>query len=414
MRKKRVTYRGLVYLWALAASFAAYGQSSSLSLARAIFSYHRYGGDPHRIDYLEAARLATDQLITLPDNQTNYELWNLRGDVYSAYVAILRKKSVDLQLDGWLNAYKAAEAYLKAYQLSHRAIEKEELQDKLLHLGEDLHYWAGLALYHEKPEAAYRLTVKTRAVHDLLKKEGKSFLEGDEEIHLTYLQAMAAVIMDKTEEAVPLLETLRQKSYPDPAIYTTLAQLYAEYDPHRAMQVLNTGRELFPYHPDILKATGQLYMSLGKYEQAEKALRSLHLQAPDEPDVTIALVEVLTEHYKTTGNLTLYQRAYQWLSQLLERYPDHYMGRLALARLYYHRALFLRNTNAQEARRFRQLAVAQCRSLEQENPNDVSVLRMLADLYRQEGNRTLAAEFDRRWNTVKQGGLIRKSFFTHR
>ncbi len=408
----------LMFLWlaihTVTGHVFLYAQSSHLSLPKAIFAYYRYGGHPDRIQYLEQAREAADRLMLSSAYQTSYELWQLRGDVYSAYVSIYRKKPVEVQLQQWRNAHRAARAYLRAYQLAYRAIEKEELQEKMYRLGHDLYYLAGLALYHEKAEAAYQLGHHALALHQLLRKEGKtSFLPSNEETNLTFLIASAAVMLDKTAEAVPLLEKLYRQAYPDPFVYTTLAHYYMAYDLDRATEVLKKGRELFPYHPDILKSIAQLYMSAGQYELAEEVLHAM-LQSSDDPEVMMALAEVYIQHFEATGDKNFYDKAYRWLRNILDRVPQHYAARRELAHLHALYAHVLSNSDPASARRHRRLALTQCQQLEQENPNDPEVLKMLHRLYQTEGNQTLANEFLRRWDTVRQGGVLKKSFFTHR
>lgn len=144
-------------------------------------------------------------------------------------------------------------AYKKAMKFAKRDVEVEEISKGMLACAVGL-FREGVQLQTDnQPKEVYN--PKFAAAWTAF-KEGESKLPDNEvNSYATYASAASAVSIGQYQEAIPYLESLKNKDYGLAKVYELLVQSYLKTNPQKAQFALNEGLAKYPEDPNLRSLT---------------------------------------------------------------------------------------------------------------------------------------------------------------
>ncbi|NCU33478.1 MAG: tetratricopeptide repeat protein, partial [Candidatus Moranbacteria bacterium] len=197
---------------------------------------------------------------------------------------------------------------------------------------------------------------------------------------------------------------LKQLGYPEPPIYRFLSEIYqAENDTAMALKVVKSGREIFPEDLNLIIEETNIYLNTN---QQDKALSLLQLAA-EKDDTNPTLFFAIGTNFDGMADFEEAERNYL---RAIELDPEYFDPIYNLGALYVNKAAeIIEEANAlplSEEKKYNELkqrsddllksSIPYLTKADEINPDDVSVLRTLRDIYARLGMLDKLKEIDER------------------
>ena len=389
----------------------------------------------------EAINLIEEALKT-PDAQTLMSVWLTKGNIYSTRLESDMMKRVlnpKMPLTGDNDAFVAFDAYNKVYRLSQINNEKSDaikgiskIQVDLVNIGYE--QYEGMA--YEKSFLSLRAGFES---HELLKQNGyPSLPENEQQIEgMVYVIAMAATQANRCNDAVVFYDKLYAAGTSELGVYEGLYHCKQQLgDDAGALRVLTEGRKKFPNDTGLLFTEINLYLRAGKLNELTTRLEQAIKQEPANVSLYVTLGNVYDNLYQSAlrsedvPNANVYfEQAKRYYSTGLLKDPNHLDAAFSFGALYYNKATVrtqLMNALPEdyskkgiaalsvlrtEVMALFDEAVPYFKKAESINPNDVSTLSALLEIYSIKEEVEIEAEMKRRLEVVKSGGNNPSSYF---
>lgn len=310
------------------------------------FNYHNQGK-------LDKAKASIDKAILNPKAVNNAKTWFYRGNIY---IDISRSQDTafkNLDPDALDKAY---EAYVKASELDTKNEYKIELVQRIDLVAQS---------YFNEGANKYNLGMAALNIADssLAKKEFKASVGsfenafkiyegmGRTDTATIYYISVAAELGQDYEKAKSNLLKLVEMQYPEPSIYTSIANVYYKKDKNveESMKYFAEGRKRFPDNLNLLLNETNLFLAEGL---TEKALDNLQLAATiDETNPTIFFAigakynEIADDTTKTVEMRDeAFSKSADAYKKSLELRPDYFDPNYNMGALYVNKAASLYET----------------------------------------------------------------------
>ena len=429
---------GLIFL-----AFAVQAQEDGAKLAKsagkALTSYNM---DPtSNSAKLEEAKQKIDQALNTAEGAALASAWITKGDIYST---VLEKDAAKRMIDpnakytGDNDALIAAEAYLKALELTQKKFDKADAikglsgaQGHLINIGVTK-YEAG---EYEKAFNSFRTALKS---HEALKAANeKSVLDDPAQYdNQVFITALAAQLAGNNKDAASYYENLYRKGTTNPSVYEGLyTTKTALGDEAGALKVLEEGRAKFPDDTGLLFAEINVYLKSGKLDQLVLRLQKAIEKEPNNIGLYITLGSVYDNLYQRELTAKNQAKADEYFEMARKNYtdgiakdPKNVDAQYALGALYYNKAaLRTQELNAmpedfssagikkydafkKEIMGLFDQALPYFQKAESLDPNDMNTLIALNEIYARKEDE-LSLEFKKRLDVVKAGGKNPTSHF---
>ncbi len=399
---------------------------------------------------LKEAVDAIEVAVASAETNGTAEAWIKKGEIYTEIATqIVTIKQVGLgKLDDLPKvsdpALQGAMAFEKALTLTPKNYEKKDALKGLTAAQPNL-YNMGIYAYEDKDfGTAFNNFQALITAHETLKaNDNKSSLDSPEAYNdQLYITGLSALNADKTAEAGKYFEKLYSMGYDKAAIYEAMykmkmpADVKDEAGVAAAFKFLEEGRKKYPDDVSLLFAEINHYLKLGKLDLL---ISELQLAIEKEPD-NISL-------YTTLGNVfdNLYQREYaagnkakadeyfgkalSYYEQSLKRDAKYFDAIYSIGALYYNKAASMTqelnkladdysktglekyNNKKKEISAQFDLALPYFTRCEILNPNDISTLTALKEIFARRDDLEKSNEFKRRLEVVTGGQSNPSSYF---
>jgi len=246
------------------------------------FNYHNQGK-------LDKAKISIDKAILNPKAVNNAKTWFYRGNIY---IDICRSQDTaykNLDTDALTKAY---EAYLKATELDTKNEYKIDILQRMILVAESYFndgankYNLGMTALSNSDSilAKKHFQVSVNSFENAFKIYESG---GRTDTATIYYISIAAELGQDFPKAKGTLLQLIEMQYPEPAIYTSMANILYKQDKdvEKSLFYFSEGRQKFPDNLNILLNETNVFLAEG---MTEKALDNLQLAAKfDESNPTI-------------------------------------------------------------------------------------------------------------------------------
>ncbi|MCW5520452.1 hypothetical protein J1N09_11415 [Aureitalea sp. L0-47] len=439
--------------------------SSILILAILSFSVKAQSGKEHiqsakkaftiyKIDNSNAAKFveATDNIdAAINDSETTNEaaVWLLRGDIYNE---IANQKVIIRQL-GFGDASKlpkrqypaltALEAYVKAKKLAQKKYETKEAVNGIRTVQNNISTTGVMAFEDGDYQGAYLLLSSVLEAHTLLKNAGAdSALDTEDEYNnQVFISGLAALNARMNSEAKMHLEELYRKKYEKPSIYEALYSIASadqNTDINDAYKYIEEGRKLFPDDVSLLFAEINHFLKTNQLDELVAKLKSAIEKEPENVSLYVTLGNVYDGLYQQEAqggdpdmqNL-YFSNALDYYKQGIAKDPENAMATYSIGALYFNKAameskvlMVLADDFSSEGVKKYEKKEAEIMALfdkampyfqraEHLNPNDISTLMALKEIYARKEDFAKMKIFNDRLQVVQQGGTNSTPYFSN-
>ncbi len=236
------------------ASVAANAQKANIQSA---LNYIKFGE-------LNKAKEAIDAASTNESTSNNPKTWYVKGLVYQSMEENPAFKNLDAN-----PTQKAYEAYVKAWELDPK-YEKEAIADNLQKIAYHF-YNDGVVAYNNKNYEQSGKAFNTTA--SIFNIQGGSIYKNIPQFDTvatqsSYLSAASALSLNKSEEAIPVLEKLKNNPIvQNEEIYLLLVDAYKKKgNTDKMMAVIEEGRKAYPANQQLINEELNFYIAAGKQD----------------------------------------------------------------------------------------------------------------------------------------------------
>lgn len=372
--------------------------------------------------------------------KTDPEVWNVMGDIYSAYLELDYKNSLmdeNYRPQHLQEANKAYMAYKKGYEVAEKSRDQDDALAGMAGLIQSMSNSGITVLQAGDQMGAYNIFRNVLDIHELLQEHEKDSPLNDPEAmnNQLFLAGYAALLAEQYELAKPYYEQLKANDYDDPSLYEGLFKIKSQEDPEGAEAILSEGREKYPDDLSLLYAEINAALKNNEIASLESKLKEAINKDPNNVSL-----------YTTTGSV--YDRLFQemmdadtvkanmyfdsakvYFEKALELNPDNVDAIYSIGALYYNKAaqgtqelqaladdLTAAGMKKYDAKKLEvdqifDKALPYFQKAERVNPSDRNTLIALKEIYARKNKMDIADEFTRRLETVESGGTVNSSYF---
>lgn len=336
-------------------------------------------------------------------------------------------------------ALKAAEAFLKGFELAEKKFEQK---DALKGLQASQGNLSNMGIYSYEAgdfASAYENFKMVLTAHDLLLANGEtSALQTDEDhANQLYITGLAALNAKETAEAKGYFQKLYDTKADKAAIYEALYQITAEESsPEEAYAYLEEGRKQFPEDVSILFAEINHFLRIGKLDELIDKLKEGIAREPDNVSLYSTLGNVydnLHQQAQKDGNTEkseeYFQEAKSYYGQALEKNTAYVDAIYSIGALYYNKAASMTVELNKLADDYSKPGIAKYEKLKAEifaefdqalpyfqkaealAPNDFNTLVALKEIYARKDDLETSNIFKERLERIQAGETLQDSYF---
>ncbi|PHK98767.1 hypothetical protein CGL56_09900 [Neolewinella marina] len=432
-------------LFALFAVSVAFAQSGEDALKNASKSYKSYqtGND---VVELQAAVDAIQVAMNDTQVQSDVDAYLTAGDIYSAAI---QRYVQDRTMAGAepiepivaKAASRAAQAYMKAYNMAEKGRDKKAALKGLEALQGNISNEGIFAIQDKNYQDSYEAFNTSVTVHDFLTTNDGDSAFAEDETKLNderYYAALSAVLNEQYNEAEPLFIRLYESGYEDAGLYDGLYKVYSgKGDMEKAGQYLTEGREKFPEETTLLFTEINYYLAQGKLDELTGKLQEAIKAEPENISLYATLGQVYDQLYQSNREenpekaTEYFEKAKKNYEAGLEKQPDNASLIYSLGALYFNRAAKMteklvelgndlskegqakyeameKEINAEFAQAFPYFKKA-----EQTDPNNLNTLIALKEIFARQDDYDASNEMKERIERVQAGEKIESSYFNN-
>ena len=318
-------------------TFFGYSQNSKVVSA---FNYHKNGK-------LDKAKANIDPATVHPKTMNNAKTWFYRGNIYIDIYRSDDSTYKNLDPDALDKAY---EAYTKATELDTKKQYTLEILQRMPIVGEAYFndgakkYNLGMSAMNEQDtvlaiEEFNNSVASFENAFDIYSEAGHI------DTTTIYYISIAADLAQDYDKAKKSLETLIEMEYPEPSIYTTLANIYYKQDKDvdKALEVYAAGRMKYPKDLNLILNQTNVFLA---ENMTEKALNNLELAAvidKENPTIFFAIGakynEVVDDTTKSEEmRQNAFEKATEAYNKAIELKPDYFDPNYNMGALYVNKA----------------------------------------------------------------------------
>ena len=314
----------------------AYSQSSKVVSA---YNYHKAGK-------LDKAKKAIDEAVVHEKTIADAKAWFYRGRIYFDIYLSDNEEYKNLDPDPVGVAYQS---FQKSLEYDVKGKYKDEILAKIPGIGE-AYFNVGANKYNEGMQSLNVDSVASVAsFHESVSAFESAYSiymqTGINDTATIYYISVASEFAHEYEKAKINMEKLIAMQYPEPAIYTSLGNIYYNQDKNteKALEIYAAGRERFPNDLNLLLNETNIFLSEGLTEQA---LDNLKLAAEiDKTNPTIFFAigakynEVVDDTTKTAEmREAAFPEAVMAYDKAIELKPDYFDPNYNMGALYVNKA----------------------------------------------------------------------------
>lgn len=427
--------------------FSFVGANRAQSFNNAKKAFNAYLIDPtNNKTKLKEAKDEIEFAIADANNEILREAktWQLRGEIFgeiATQIVIIRQVGI-----GDLNELPKVdnpglisfESFSKALELSEKKFETTDALKGLQGAQSNL-YSLGIYMYEEANYAnAFSNFQAILSAHNLLKKNGQMSSIDEEQNYndLLYVTGLAALNAGKSADAKYYFEELYKKHYDKPAIYEALFNIYQGENPEKAYAYLKEGRTAYPEEVSLLFAEINYFLQTGRLNELISNLEMATKKEPENVSLYSTLGNVYDNLYQSEQAAGNSAKASEYFDKALENYntalaknPENFDAVYSTGALYYNKAAFMTQelsaladdyskeglkkyeTKQAEVYALFDKALPYFQKAESMNPNDVSTLVALKEIYARKNQLDISDEFKKRLENVQSGGSNGTAYF---
>ncbi|TVR77669.1 MAG: hypothetical protein EA409_11525 [Saprospirales bacterium] len=430
----------LVFGVLLAIPFDLIAQDASRLIRQASRELNRYNLDPmNNQENLNEAKNLIAEALSTDEGRAEFRAWQTQGEIHNAsltYQLTLIQLEQQERFSDPNEAMIASRAFRNALDLAERRHESRDALDGLTeaagHLGIIGNFYITSAEYAQ----SFLPLKEVYEIHNILvANERDPIFEDEEELnnHL-YILGITGLQAGQRQEAEGFLSMLYEKRFDEPRVYTTLFELYVDEDEEKALAFLEAGKEVDAENIDILYAEINFYIRKQDFQQLQEKLTlaiekdpenhslynvlgnvfmSLMTEAMEEGDSALA-----EEYFATSRN---------YLEQAIEIEPNFFEPYYTIGSMYFNRgAVITQRMNElgmsredqrkyeeynKQANEYFDKALPFFQKSESLEPNDVTTLIALREVYARMQDFDMVQEFAERLSKLEAGEEIESSYF---
>jgi len=269
--KQILDMKHLLVIIILFASVAAEAQKNNVVSA---FTFRNRG-------QLDRAKESIDKAIVHETTKNDAKTWFYKGNIYLDLLLTENERYKNLAADPLNEAY---DAYLQAIKLDEKKEYNDQIKVFLYICGENF-YNHGVQKY---VESEYQ-----QAMESFEKTININYLWGVVDTVSMYNAALAAELTKDEEnlkKARRYYERLAGQRYSKEGVYISLANMYREEgDTTRALRTIQRGREVSGDNLDLLIAETNIFLAMGKTEEAQENLMKALNRDPNNANLYFAI-----------------------------------------------------------------------------------------------------------------------------
>ena len=374
------------------------------------------------------------------DMKTDPEVWNVMGDIYSAYLELDYKNGLmdeNYKPQYLQEANKAYMAYKQAYDVAEKSRDQDDALAGMAGLIQSMSNSGITVLQAGDHMGAYNIFRNVLDIHELLKQHEKDSPLNDTEAmnNQLFLAGYAALLGEQYELAKPYYEDLKANNYDDPSLYEGLFKIKSQEDPEAAEAILSEGRKKYPDDLTLLYAEINAALKNNEIESLESKLKEAIKKDPNNVSLYTTTGSVYDRLFQEmmdtdTAQANLYfDSAKVYFEKALEVNPDNVDAIYSIGALYYNKAaqgtqelqaladdLTAAGMKKYDAKKLEvdkifDKALPYFQKAERVNPNDRNTLIALKEIYARKNQMDVSDEFTKRLDTIESGGTVESSYF---
>ena len=420
---------------------AVLAQSAEDNLKDASKAYASYtvGGDEMDLqtaaDKLEMAMAGASAL-------TDYKDYLEAGEIYTGITnEFVKAKTLDPASTPLVkqSAALAAEAYMKAYQMSEKKGGKKQALKGLQEIQQNLSNSGIYSIQDKDYMGSYKSFVTSLAVHEFLTENGgESMMTDDKQVNdERYYAALSAILLGDNDAAEPLFLSLYEDGYDDSGIYDGLYKIYAAKDDmDTAGKYLTEGRQKYPEETQLLFTEINYYLQRGELDQLTGKLEEAIEKEPENVSLYSTLGSVYDKLYASNAGEGNTEKANEYFELAKQNYerglsvePGNASLTYSIGALYYNRAAnktqqlsALGDDFSKEGQKKYEAMKAEVdaefekalpyfKQAEMNDPNNKNTLIALKEMYARVDDYDTSNEFKTRIERLDAGETISDSYF---
>ena len=430
----------LVAIFAVTAAFAQAGEEA---LKNASKSFSKYSSSDDMME-LQAAVDAIEVALDDSQVQSNSEAYLEAGNIYAAAVnAYINQRAIGggepVEPMVAKAATKAAQAYMKAYNLSEKRRDQKDALEGLENLQANISNEGIYAIQDKNYADSYEAFNTSVEVHNFLAENDGNSAFAEDETKLNeerYYAALSAVLDENYAAAEPLFISLYESDYDDASIYDGLFKVYSgKDDMETAGKYLSEGREKYPDNTPLLFSEINYYLQQNRLDELTDKLQD----AIDAEPENVSLYATLGQVYEQLYNKKLaeepeaadeyFAKAKTNYEKGLEVEPENASLIYSLGALYFNRAAKMTNELVELSNDLSKEGQAKYEALEKEinnefdqafpyfkkaemtDPSNRNTLIALKEIFARRDDFEASNEMKARLDRLEAGETIEDSYF---
>lgn len=424
----------------LSVPFDLIGQDANRLIRQAARELNRFNLDPmNNQENLKEAKNSIAEALSTEAGRAEFRAWQTQGEIHNAsltYQLTLIQLEQQEKFTEPNEAMIASRAFRNALDLAERRHEIRDALDGLTEAAGHLGIIGNFYINSGEFAQSFMPLKEVYEIHNILvANERDPIFENEEELnnHL-YILGITGLQAGQREDAERFLRKLYEKRFDEPRVYTTLFELYIQEDEDRALAYLEAGKEVDPENIDILYAEINYYISKGDYQQLQEKLTLAIEMDPDNHSLYNVLGNVfmtlMTDAFEE-GDSALAEEYFvtsrQYLEQAIEMEPNFFEPYYTIGSMYFNRgAVITQRMNElgmsredqrkyeeynKQANAYFDKALPFFQKSESLEPNDVTTLIALREVYARMQDFEMVQEFAERLSRLEAGEKIESPFF---